>query len=60
VCKYKSLQIPLVFIQDEPSIKLCKESHDKESHDKESHDKESHDKEDSDFGPYLRYMYQMS
>ena len=50
VCKYKSLQIPLVFIQDEPSIKLYKESHDKESHDKEA----------SNFGPYLRYMYQMS
>jgi hypothetical protein len=46
----KTLQIPLVFIQDEPSIKLYKESH----------DKESHDKEESDFGPYLRYMYQMS
>jgi hypothetical protein len=41
----KTLQIPLVFIQDEPSIKLYKESH---------------EKEESDFGPYLRYMYQMS
>jgi len=41
----KTLQIPLVFIQDKPSIKLYKESH---------------DKEESDFGPYLRYMYQMS
>ena len=40
----KNVQLPLVFIQDEPSIKRCKESHDKES----------------DFGPYLRYMYQMS
>lgn len=41
----KTLQIPLVFIQDKPSIKLYKESQ---------------DKEESDFGPYLRYMYQMS
>ena len=40
----KTLQMPLVFIKDEPSIKLYKESHDKESN----------------FGPYLRYMYQMS
>lgn len=40
----KTLQIPLVFIQDEPSIKLYKDSHNKESN----------------FGPYLRYMYQMS
>jgi len=39
----KTLQTPVVFIQDEPSIKLYKESHDKESK----------------FGPYLRYMYQM-
>jgi hypothetical protein len=46
----KTVQIPVIFIQDEPSIKLCKESN----------DKESHDKEESNFGPYLRYMYQMS
>ena len=48
VCQHKilkTLQIPLVFIQDEPSIKLYKESH---------------NKEESNFGPYLRYMYQMS
>jgi len=44
VSKNKSLKMPLVFIKDEPSIKLYKESHDKESN----------------FGPYLRYMYQMS
>jgi len=48
---YKSLKnVPLVLIQDEPSIKLYKESQ----------HKESHDKEECDFGPYLRYMYQMS
>lgn len=40
----KILQTPLVFIKDEPSIKLYKDSH---------------DKEECDFGPYLRYMYQM-
>jgi hypothetical protein len=45
----KISQLPLVFIQDEPSIKFYKESRDKESRDKEC-----------DFGPYLRYMYQMS
>ena len=56
---HKISQLPLVFIQDEPSIKFYNESRDKESRDKESRDKESRDKE-SDFGPYLRYMYQMS
>ena len=40
----KTLQLPLVFIQDEPSIKLYKES----------------DYKEESFGPYLRYMYQMS
>ena len=44
VYQNKISQLPLVFIQDEPSIKFCKESRDKES----------------EFGPYLRYMYQMS
>lgn len=41
----KTLQLPLVFIQDQPSIKRYKECY---------------DKEESNFGPYLRYMYQMS
>lgn len=40
----KTVQSPLVFIQDEPSIKLYKES----------------DYKEESFGPYLRYMYQMS
>jgi hypothetical protein len=47
VCQHKiikTLQIPVVFIQDEPSIKLYKESHNKEC----------------DVGSYLRYIYQMS
>lgn len=40
----KTVQSSLVFIQDEPSIKLYKES----------------DYKEESFGPYLRYMYQMS